>query len=201
MEDSLFNIPRSNTDEICKYKMHELIIEYDNSRTNLLNIYDIANELDRPTELLVKYLCVCLNVNGLLNNKINKYSLYGIHQKDTLLDLLDNFIADYVVCLFCYAPETYLYCKNNKLRLKCYACGHNKKFNVKTKIDTFVLKYIAKTPYRPSKKYSNKKIDDVYQLQILEISTPTIMHTLVYADQPHTLVYAANQHTVILEQI
>lgn len=154
MEVSLFNIPRSVEDDFYRYKMHELILEYEgrgkNTKTILLNIHIIAKELDRSVDLIVKCLSICMGVRAMLNDTTHRYILMGMHIKEDILKIIDEIIDDYVLCRYCSNPETMIYVKNCKLCLKCAACGFRSIIKCKSKLDDFVCKYIANQP-KPKK--------------------------------------------------
>lgn len=150
MEVSLFNIPRSVEDDFYRYKMHELILEYEgrgkNTKTILLNIHVIAKELDRSVDLIVKCLSICTGVRAMLNDTTHRYILMGMHIKEDLLNIIDKIIASYVLCRYCSNPETMMYVKNTKLCLKCAACGLRSNIKCKSKLDDFVCTYITNQP-------------------------------------------------------
>lgn len=162
MEVSLFNIPRSVEDDFYRYKMHELILEYEgrgkNTKTVLLNIHIIAKELDRSVDLIVKCLSVCTGVRAMLNDTTHRYILMGMHIKEDLLNIIDKIIASYVLCRYCTNPETTIYVKNTKLCLKCAACGLRSNIKCKSKLDDFVCTYITNQPKPIKPKIISQKI-------------------------------------------
>lgn len=166
--EALLNIPRSIADDSYMYKMHELIIEYEgcgkNIRTVLLNINVIAKELGRPTDLIVKCMSIYTGVRAMLNDVTNRYVLMGMHVKDDLLKIIDEFIIDYVLCHYCSNPETILYVRRNKLRIKCKSCGLQALIKCKTKLDSFVHNYILD---RPNINKSDMKISRIISHTII----------------------------------
>ena len=109
-------------DEYYRYKMPiiETTIEGKGNgvKTRIININDIAQALNRPPLMIMKFYSSTLGTSVQQGN-----ILRGNHTKDVLSKHLNTFINEYVLCKTCTNPETTLRVKTNALRGSCKACG------------------------------------------------------------------------------
>jgi ribosomal protein L32 len=154
------NIGGNNTDTFWRYKRDILIIKYENTkgtRTKLVNIDKIANQLHLSKKILLKELQKCLGIPI-----HNDYVQSQIELK-ILENHINTIIQKYVICKKCQLPEL----KNNI----CLACGNNngksvtksktksKKINIDNKIKILTN----------SKELDNNKIIDQKSSELLKI--------------------------------
>jgi len=111
-------------DPFYRYKVPQLVVKVETSKTVLINIEEICKSINRLTNTVLKFLSYELGVHSMYKHKL--YSLNGHHNEPDLTRLLIKFIATYVKCNKCRNPETIL-CINGKKEvvfLDCTACGH-----------------------------------------------------------------------------
>ena len=102
--------PDTRYDCYNRYKMTQLLIEYINGRTNLVNLDTVANDIKVTPKHLLSYLSKKLGVS-IQNNRIS-----GKHSTEVLSILLIKYIQRYVLCANCRLPEL--------VNKTCNVCGH-----------------------------------------------------------------------------
>ncbi|KAF2074268.1 hypothetical protein CYY_004442 [Polysphondylium violaceum] len=120
-------------------------------KTVIVNLQQIAKDLDRPPEYITKYFEIELNTKS--NFESDRYSVNGQHSQERLSQILDGFIGKFVLCSFCKNPETKSLIKNSKIDLKCAACGRRSPLDMKAKLSSYILK-------NPPKESSSKSTHD-----------------------------------------
>lgn len=124
------NINRNLDDQFYRYKMPKLIAKVEGKgngiKTVIVNMPEIAKSLNRPPMYPTKYFGCSLGAQVNFDNKSERYIVNGAHDPDKLQDLLDEFIATYVLCQSCANPETILSVSKKKgiIGTNCMACGH-----------------------------------------------------------------------------
>ncbi|KAI3803803.1 hypothetical protein L1987_31965 [Smallanthus sonchifolius] len=119
---ALQNIGASNSDDaFYRYKMPKMITKIEGrgngTKTNIVNMVDVAKALARPASYTTKY--------------------FG----SKLAGLLEIFIKKYVQCYGCGNPETeILITKTHMVQLKCAACGFVSDVDMRDKLTSFILK-------------------------------------------------------------
>lgn len=108
-------------------------------KTNIFNLEDVAKALRVPGEFIIKYMCAELGVA-----KEKKSIIKGKHSFDDLQQVLDAFIAKYLLCQKCNLPETSLFEEKKLLKAACRACGKVSKLDNGHKITGYILKNIPK---------------------------------------------------------
>lgn len=89
------------------------------------------------------------------DEKAERYIVNGTHTAERLSELLDAFIAKFVLCASCKNPETDLIITKDEIVLRdCKACGVRKPVDMGHKLVTFILK---NPPKKSKKKSSNKE--------------------------------------------
>ncbi len=136
---SMINIsPNHINDPFYRYKMSKINTKYEGQgngqRTILLNIQNIANEINRNVLSILIYM-TCLFGCKYIYNKENQYVLYGTYQSNIIQKNIYNFIELFVLCYNCKNPETEL--KNGNLI--CKACSAISEIKV-NKITEKILK-------------------------------------------------------------
>lgn len=92
-----------------------------------------------------------LGAQTMWDEKAERYIVNGTHSADRLSELLDAFIAKFVLCASCKNPETDLIITKDEIVLRdCKACGVRKPVDMGHKLVTFILK----NPPKKSKKKS-----------------------------------------------
>lgn len=150
-------------------------------KTVLPNISDIAKSLSRPASCEfplrrplprashltapffnphlpdpTKFFGCELGAQTMWDEKADRYIVNGTHSADRLRELLDGFIAKFVLCASCKNPETDLIITKDETVLRdCKACGVRKPVDMGHKLVAFILKNPPKKPSKKSKKEGN----------------------------------------------
>ena len=139
------NICRDNHDPFYRYKMPPIQAKVEGRgngiKTALLNISDVARALNRPAPYIVKYFGFELGTQTSINVETDRYLVNGVHEPAKLQDVLDGFIAKFVLCGDCKNPETeIIITKNGDLVRDCKACGKRTPMDLRHKLSSFILK-------------------------------------------------------------
>ena len=114
------NLNDSLSDPFYRYKMSRLIVKFEKNGTLLVNIMEIAKQLNRPACHLMKYL----SYRKATRFDVKKMSLAGRHQAADLQPLIVDYVREFVICPQCDNPETSLERQSEtELKLVCMACG------------------------------------------------------------------------------
>lgn len=170
---TLVNIRRDVDDKFYRYKMPQLVTKIEGKgngiKTVIPNMSDVAKALARPPNYPTKFFGFELGAQTTLDDKNDRYIVNGSHQVDRLREVLDSFIAKFVLCGSCKNPETELQMsKNDDIIKDCKACGKRSGVDKVHKLTT----YIQKNPPPKKKKgqgahaeAANKATDEVEQME------------------------------------
>ncbi|EDO16584.1 hypothetical protein Kpol_520p5 [Vanderwaltozyma polyspora DSM 70294] len=139
------NICRDNHDPFYRYKMPPIQAKVEGRgngiKTAVLNVSDVARALNRPAPYLVKYFGFELGAQTSISVDKDRYLVNGVHEPAKLQDVLDGFIAKFVLCGSCKNPETEIVItKDEDLIRECKACGKRTPMDLRNKLSSFILK-------------------------------------------------------------
>lgn len=154
---SLVNICRDNQDPFYRYKMPLIVSKIEGRgngiRTAIMNTSDVARALSRPPSYIIKFFGFELGAQTSILEADDRYHVNGAHDSAKLQDLLDGFIAKFVLCKACKNPETDIIVqKDGSLIRDCKACGRRTPIDLKHKLAS----YIAKNPPETTKQGRKK---------------------------------------------
>lgn len=154
---SFVNICRDNADPFYRYKMPLIISKIEGRgngiKTAIMNTSDVARALSRPPAYIIKFFGFELGAQTSINETDDRYHVNGSHDAPKLQELLDGFIAKFVLCKGCKNPETDLIVqKDGSLLRDCKACGKRTPADMKHKLSS----YIAKNPPATAQKGKKK---------------------------------------------
>ena len=112
--------------------------------TILLNLSDIADALNRPPELILKYLGFALgcHVHFVSPSKLGEKSyLRGLHSVMNIQHTINQFIDVCVLCIRCHLPETDLIVSKGIVKQRCNACGFKEPMK-ESKLTSAILKMV-----------------------------------------------------------
>lgn len=147
------NICRDNKDPFYRYKMPAVISKIEGRgngiRTAVVNTSDVARALNRPPAYIIKYFGNELGASTKLNEADDRYTVNGAHDAPKLQDLLDGFIAKFVLCSACKNPETELIIlRDGSIIRDCKACGQRTPADMRHKLASFIVKNPPETAKR-----------------------------------------------------
>ena len=151
------NICRDNNDPFYRYKMPLIISKIEGRgngiKTAIMNTSDVARALSRPPAYIIKFFGFELGAQTSINEADDRYHVNGSHDANKLQELLDGFIAKFVLCKACKNPETDIIVqKDGSLLRDCKACGRRTSIDLKHKLAS----YIAKNPPATAQKGKKK---------------------------------------------
>ena len=132
----MININNSN-DPDYRYKMNELKIKIIKRDTVLENIDIVAQQINTPASILIKYIGCRLGCS-VKNNKLN-----GVKPSEDINKALFCFIDAFIICKCCGIPEINYEIKNKKVVGVCLACGFSHLNNIFDKINNKFCGVIA----------------------------------------------------------
>ena len=90
-------------------------------RTLIMNFKDIAEELRRDPDHLLKFLSGELATLATITE--GRATFQGSFNTDTIRNLLDIYVNKYVICPVCQRPDSKLIREKRLWFLQCEACG------------------------------------------------------------------------------
>lgn len=154
------NIRRDVADPFYRYKMPPLQSKIEGKgngiKTVIVNLSNVAEQLARPPNYLIKYFGFELGAQTNIDPKDDRWIVNGAHEAVKLQDYLDGFINKFVLCKDCKNPETVVSVKDANIILDCKACGQRTQADMRHKLASFILK---NQPKKGKKDKSTKKAD------------------------------------------
>jgi translation initiation factor 2 beta subunit (eIF-2beta)/eIF-5 len=141
------------TDIFYRYKMDKITVVYEKNKTVLLNIEQIAKDLNRDVGQIIKFLKKSIGSN--INNKKGKIIIAKVVTCDELQNYLKTYIEYCVICPECHLPETHFSIESG-LFMDCDCCGNKQKINV-SKIPSKPIQAILSNFLYKTKKSKKKK--------------------------------------------
>jgi translation initiation factor 5 len=144
----LVNVRRDESDPFYRYKMERLQTKIEGKgngiKTVVVNLSSVAQSLARPGGYLIKYFGFELGAQTNIDPPDDRWIINGAHEAAKLQDLLDGFIAKFVLCRKCKNPETVVQIKDGRISLDCKACGRRSDVEPQLKLNSFILKTVPK---------------------------------------------------------
>lgn len=106
-----------------RFEPPKVVIHHVGNQTIVRNFKEIADALRRDEEMLQKYFMRELATAGSLDKNSGILTLNNKISATTLNQILERFIASYVICPTCGRPDTKIIKKGRVWILKCEACG------------------------------------------------------------------------------
>lgn len=145
------NIGGNSDDMNYRYKMPKMVTKIEGRgngiKTVIVNMVDIAKALHVSPTYPTKFFGMELGAQSKFGAD-ERAIVNGAHQQADLANLLNKFIAQFVLCPVCKYPEITLHVKRDVIRLDCAACG----LNDKIKTTHALTQYIVKHPPNNAKK-------------------------------------------------
>lgn len=109
-------------DPFYRYKMPKMILVKQRNKYCVDNFDEVCKSLHRDPAIVKDFMKRKLGVN--LQYKDGKIYTTAPLDYEAYLDILKDFIDDYVLCDNCDLPETVAIVKNKKIKLFCDCCSH-----------------------------------------------------------------------------
>jgi translation initiation factor 5 len=127
-----------------RYVIPAPVYEYINSKgtkiTTLTNFETFCELLHFNKDVLIKILGKKLSCKTGVHKTTNVYYLQGYFDRETLNQILYDFIQQYLLCNSCDKPEVDMKFKSKGLRQCCRACGYKGYVEANELIDTILHK-------------------------------------------------------------
>lgn len=117
---SMINIGESD-DIFYRYKRPVAIIDIQSGKTIITNLNDIAQAINTKPSHILYFIQLEKSTSV-----TNKGEIKIILLKSVVEDLIEKYIAKYILCNICKYPELETKKINKKLYFNCKACGNSK---------------------------------------------------------------------------
>jgi len=141
------NIPSTCNDPQYRYKMPRLVSKKEGrgngSKTCIVNMGDVARAIKRPPQYTTKWFGHELGAQSTYTCKEGEGErsiVNGHHDTPIFQELLDKFIAKYVLCTNCHLPEIDMFIKKGNIVAKCMACGWAGDLDNAHRLAAFIVK-------------------------------------------------------------
>lgn len=122
-----------------------------NNKSYFTNVDDVAKDLNRTSDELIKFLGYHLNTQ----TNTSQQSFNGVYTTEKMQESVYDYIKQYVLCPVCNNPETKVFVsKSKKLKIGCIACGANQQISNNSKYDKWLFTKLGSSG---SSKKKNKK--------------------------------------------
>ncbi|XP_026429028.1 eukaryotic translation initiation factor 5-like [Papaver somniferum] len=108
------------------------------TKTNVVNMVDIAKSLSRPASYITTYFGYELRALSKFDKETGVTLVHGSHDVAKLTGLLEQFIQKFVRCHGCRNLETEVII-HATIQLKCAACGCVSDVDMRDKLSTLIL--------------------------------------------------------------
>jgi translation initiation factor 2 beta subunit (eIF-2beta)/eIF-5 len=121
-----------------RYEISNALIKIESGKTIILNLSQIANEINRDVRSLLSFMGKTIDARTHISRK-GDISISGQHTAEVIDDLINSYFDKYVRCGTCGNPETTISAvddkprrrlsnlsprkKNDELRIECKVCG------------------------------------------------------------------------------
>ena len=153
------------SDPFYRYMRHKLDVE-SKSRSTIVNMKQVASEIMRDPEDVVKYFGLCLSVPAKYNSKSGSAAIGKKLSQVEAEQVLQQFIVEFVLCSSCGLPElTLSYSeKSGKIKSCCRSCPTTARMKVDNKFTTYLAKRLTKAKAADPSPKSAKKQETVLML-------------------------------------
>jgi translation initiation factor 2 subunit 2 len=104
-----------------RFQIPRAIVRQQGRRTYIMNFKEIADELRRAPEHLMKFLLGETATRG--NYDGTRAIFQGKFTPDSIRNLIEIYTNKYVICPVCNRPDTHLVKERRLIFLQCEACG------------------------------------------------------------------------------
>lgn len=127
-------------DPFYRYMMETPVIASVKTDYAITNINNIANNLNRNVDLLVKYLQLQLHSKCKYNKDTKAFIISTKITDIQIIDIIYMFCEELVLCKTCDNPETTIEINKNDIFLVCGSCGNTDKCKINNdKLKKYVI--------------------------------------------------------------
>jgi len=148
-----------------RYKMHPLVVKTESGTTVLVNIVEVAKELNRSALEISKFFGIELGSQTTFDEKTGRYTVNGGRIASDLQTRLKVYVEKFVLCGGCKKPETRYEFKRDIIYQKCDACRHKEAVDMNHRLAKYILaqntskdKHERKERKRESNKEPQKQV-------------------------------------------
>jgi len=104
-----------------RFKVPQVVVESQGSRTVIKNMLEIASVLRREPEQIGRYIAKEMAAPGSVQN--GTFVLQAKAGREVLQKKLEDYIRNFVYCRVCGEPDTRLEKEDRIVFMRCEACG------------------------------------------------------------------------------
>lgn len=114
---ALINIGES-FDPFYRYKRPKSICDYNNGKTTIVNIEEIAKALHTKASYIIYYIQLYKST------PTNKNEIKAVIPQTEIEGIINDYIEKYILCSVCRYPELVIHKNKKDIEFRCQACGN-----------------------------------------------------------------------------
>lgn len=147
--------PNCQADPFYRYKMSQMQVQVIGNgkmvRTSLVNLEDVAKDLNLPPAYIPNYLAKIIGAQAKYDKKRperERGSISGEYPLGELSDLVQRFIKEFVLCKKCKLPELTHSAVGNKkdVRITCRSCGYKGTLSADKDLNEKFRRFVINNP-------------------------------------------------------
>jgi len=147
--------PNCQSDPFYRYKMSQMQVQVIGNgkmvRTSLVNLEDVAKDLNLPPSYIPNYLAKIIGAQAKYDKKRperERGSISGEYPLGELSDLVQRFIKEFVLCKKCKLPELTHSAVGNKkdVRITCRSCGYKGTLSADKDLNEKFRRFVINNP-------------------------------------------------------
>ena len=93
------------------------------NKTLIKNFKQLAEKAARDPKHMLKYVVNDIGTAGSYDEQAGRATLTGVFQKKAILEAIEKYVKEFVICKTCGRPDTSIDKENRQAILVCQACG------------------------------------------------------------------------------
>ncbi|MBN2150204.1 MAG: translation initiation factor IF-2 subunit beta [Candidatus Lokiarchaeota archaeon] len=106
-----------------RFVMVEALAFTEGNKTLIRNFKQLAEKAARDPKHMLKYIVNEVGTAGSYDEQAGRATLTGVFTKKAILDAIDKYVKDFVLCKTCGRPDTQIDKEGRQSVLVCQACG------------------------------------------------------------------------------
>nr|MDO8088933.1 translation initiation factor IF-2 subunit beta [Candidatus Sigynarchaeum springense] len=106
-----------------RFAMIEAQAFTEGNKTLIKNFRQLAERVARDPKHMLKYVVNDVGTAGTYDEQAGRATLTGVFTKKAILEAIDKYVKDFVLCKTCGRPDTVINKEGRQAVLLCQACG------------------------------------------------------------------------------
>ncbi|MEX2680542.1 MAG: translation initiation factor IF-2 subunit beta [Candidatus Sigynarchaeota archaeon] len=122
LDHALSQLPKDATSHE-RFVMIEAQAFTEGNKTLIKNFKQLAERAARDPKHMLKYVVNEIGTAGTYDEQAGRATLTGVFTKKAILEAIDKYVKDFVICKTCGRPDTQIDKEGRQAVLLCQACG------------------------------------------------------------------------------